>query len=675
MTVLEFVGRSMGHPQLSTRILALPRAIKRLIALGIDAAICAICVYLSFYLRLGYWVDPRQAPFTPILASIAIALPIFVSFGLYRAIFRYAGWDAILTIARAVVLYAIPFMFIYTFVGIHGVPRTVGIIQPILLFLLIAGSRVFVRAYLGETYQALWRGNEVPRVLIYGAGSSGRQLANAIRGGREMHLVGFVDDDRALWRATINGIPVYCPEDLSRIVKRRNVTDILLAIPSATRARRAEIVNQLRELNLHVRTLPSLVDMARGTVSVNDLRDLEIQDLLGRQPVPPDEALLRRNIEGKTILVTGAGGSIGSELCRQILRAAPARLLLVELSEYALYAIHQELVQALDGLDIDAEAIVPILGSVADELRMTDVLATWRPDTIFHAAAYKHVPLVEHNIAEGVRNNVFGTLMMASLAERYGCRNFVLISTDKAVRPTNIMGTSKRIAEMVLQAMQGRGSDTVFSAVRFGNVLGSSGSVVPLFRRQLAAGGPITITHPDITRFFMTIPEAAQLVLQAGAMSRGGEVYLLDMGEPVKIIDLARNIIELSGLSIRDESRPDGDIEIRVVGLRPGEKLYEELLIGDDAVPSEHPRILRSREFFLPWHQLAEHLEELQQAIDARDAGAIRRIVGMTVPEYAPNSPNVDLVFCARHRTLEAGMSAVPDEREVLPSPVGQVGS
>lgn len=631
---------------LTRRIIELPRVIKRLIVLGVDAALCALSVYLAFYLRLGEWVDPRGAPFNPILASIAIALPIFVSFGLYRAIFRYAGWSAHLTVAQAVMLYAIPFAIVYTVIGVQGIPRTVGLIQPILLFLMVGVSRLVARAYLGETYQLLWRAADAPRVLIYGAGSAGRALASAIRSGSEMRLMGFVDDDPNLWQFTINGMPVFNPAQLPSVVRRRHVSDILLAIPSASRARRAEIVNQLHGLNLHVRTLPGLMDMARGAVSISELRDLEIQDLLGRAPVPPDEGLLRHNIEGQVVLITGAGGSIGSELCRQIAAALPARILLVDSSEYNLYAIHGELLRLAEQLNLQKDAIVPLLGSVTDERRMDEVLKHWRPATIFHAAAYKHVPLVELNVIEGIRNNVFGTACLTTLAERHGCRNFVLISTDKAVRPTNIMGATKRVSEIILQARQSAGSPTTFSSVRFGNVLGSSGSVVPLFRTQIARGGPLTVTHSDITRYFMTIPEAAQLVLQAGAMAGGGDVFVLDMGEPVKIIDLARNIIELSGLSVRDETNPNGDIEIQVVGLRPGEKLYEELLIGNDAVPSEHPRILRSHEAFLPPQQLAQKLKELRRLIDIGDAPGAQGVIRSIVPEYVPNSPLVDLVAC-----------------------------
>lgn len=629
-------------------ILSLPRPAKRMVALGIDAAICGLTVYLAFYLRLGVLVDPLVGPPHPTMGAIAIALPLFVSMGLYRAIFRHAGSEAIVSVGRAVAIYSVPYALIYSVIGVSGVPRTIGLIQPILLFLFVSASRLLARAYLGDTYAQLWNSEKQPRVMIYGAGRAGRQLASAIRESGEMRLVGMVDDDRDLWRSTINGIQVFSPDELSGVVKKRQVTDILLALPSASRARRGEIVNALRGLNLHVRTLPGVIDLARGSVSTGDLRDLGIDDLLGRPQVPPDPRLIRRNITGKTVLVTGAGGSIGSELCRQILRGEPAKVILLEQAEYNLYAIHRELMALAEAIQFDETCLVPILGSVCDERRIDEVLDCYRPDTIFHAAAYKHVPLVEHNAIEGIRNNTFGTLAMARAAERHGVSHFVLISTDKAVRPTNVMGTTKRLAEMVLQAMNEKGSSTSFSMVRFGNVLGSSGSVVPLFREQLAAGGPITVTDPEITRYFMTIPEAAQLVLQAGAMARGGDVFLLDMGDPVRIVDLARNMIELSGCKVRDDDNPDGDIEIAFVGLRPGEKLYEELLIGEHPLPTEHPRIMRSREAFLPWDGLRAGLDELGAAILAGDAAAARALIMKLVPEFAPSSPLVDWIGTAR---------------------------
>lgn len=637
------------------RALELPRAAKRLIALSIDAATCVISVWFAFFLRLGYWPHPAGAPAHPILASIAIALPIFVSFGLYRAIFRYADSEALGTISRAVALYALPFMLIYTVIGIDGTPRTIGIIQPILLLLMVIVSRGLARAVFGESYTQLWRAPERPRVLIYGAGTAGRELASALSSSKDMRLVGFIDDDPRLWGSTMFGVSIVAPQDVGVAVVKRTVTDILLAIPSATRMRRAQILAQMRELGVHVLTLPSVSEIARGTVSVSDLKDLEIEDLLGRAPIPPDEMLLRKNIAGKVVMVTGAGGSIGSELCRQIARQAPTLLLLVDLSEFNLYAIHKELsLLVAEGplADDDQISLLPLLASVCDTRRMKDIISTWAPDTIYHAAAYKHVPLVERNPAEGIRNNVIGTLRMAQLAQQHGTSNFVLISTDKAVRPTNVMGTSKRLAELTLQALHAEGSRTCFSMVRFGNVLGSSGSVVPLFREQISAGGPITITHADITRYFMTIPEAAQLVLQAGAMAAGGDVFVLDMGEPVRIIDLARNMIELSGLSVRDIAHPHGDIEISIVGLRPGEKLYEELLIGDDPVPSQHPRIMRSREHYLPWPELQGHLAQLEDALEDGDAAATRAILQTVVPEYKPTSRLVDFVLEARVGTV-----------------------
>jgi FlaA1/EpsC-like NDP-sugar epimerase len=628
-------------------VLKLPRSVKRLIALGLDGFICIISVYVAFYLRLGFWTTIYAASH-PMIASIAIGLPIFVSFGLYRAIFRHAGWYAVLSVARAVALYSVPFFLIYTIVGIHGIPRTIGIIQPILLFLMIAASRLIAGVSLGDAYKALWNNGEIPRVLIYGAGAAGRQIASAIRAGTELRVAGFIDDDAALWRSTIDGMRVYSPAELPRVISRTGVTDILLAVPSASRARRTEIMHALRHLDLHVRTLPGLLDMARGSVSVSDLRDVEIEDLLGRPPVPPNEDLLQKNIREKVVLVTGAGGSIGSELCRQIAAARPALLLLLEASEYNLYSIHQELTRQYAASDLDPITVIPLLGSVCDAMRVREIMAAWEPDTIFHAAAYKHVPLVENNVLEGIRNNVLGTRIMASLAKEYGVASFVLISTDKAVRPTNVMGTTKRLAELVLQSMQDDAQRTCFSMVRFGNVLGSSGSVVPLFRNQIARGGPITLTHPDITRYFMTIPEAAQLVLQAGAMAKGGDVFVLDMGEPVRIIDLARNIIELSGLSVRDERKPDGDIEIRIVGIRPGEKLYEELLIGGDPAPTDHPRIMRSHEAYLPWPHLSRLLKELENAIERRDVAGAADLIGRIVPEYSPSTDLVDLVTDAK---------------------------
>ena len=570
-------------------LLALPRPLKRVVVLALDAGLCVLSVWLAFYLRLGDFVPLIGAALWPVLASVVLALPIFISAGFYRAIFRYSGLPAMMAVGRAMLLYGVPFAAIFTFVGVDGVPRTVGLIQPILLLLLVGASRAAARVWLGGLYQRQMRLASLPQTLIYGAGSAGRQLASAMNNSAEIRVVGFLDDDDRLHGQVLNGLPIHNPADLDEILSGSLIADVLLALPSVSRQRRNEILNALKPHKVAVRTLPGLSDIATGKIKLSDVRELDIDDLLGREPVKPNGLLLNLNTHHKTVLVTGAGGSIGSELCRQILKTQPKQLLLVDMSEFALYLIHQKL-QALVANDAPDIEIVPLLASVCDEVRMQEIMDTWKPHTVYHAAAYKHVPLVEHNPAEGVRNNVWGTWVCAEAALRSKVRNFVLISTDKAVRPTNIMGATKRLAEMVLQALAEAGAGTTgarttFSMVRFGNVLGSSGSVVPLFREQIKNNGPITLTHAEMTRYFMTIPEAAQLVIQAGAMGQGGDVFVLDMGQPVKIIDLARRMVELSGLTVRDEQRPDGDIELNVTGLRPGEKLYEELLIGDNPQP------------------------------------------------------------------------------------------
>ncbi len=639
-------------------LIALPRQTKRAIVIGSDALILVLSVWFAFYLRTGDWWWLGEAMAIPMFTALCIGLPMFISAGFYRSIFRFSGLSSAVSMARTVAVYGVFFAGIYTVLGVSGVPRTIGLIQPILVLLLIGASRAIARMLLAEPLGTQANGGEIHRVLIYGAGSAGRQLAGAIKACSEMTTLGFVDDAPELWGQTLNGLRIIGPHQLADRVAKQGITDILLAIPSATRARRSEIVRQLRDLNLHVRTLPSVVEIARGEVSVQDLKDLEIEDLLGREPVAPNLDLLHRNITSKVVLVTGAGGSIGSELCRQIFDARPALLLLVDMNEYNLYAIHQDL-QRRVALNGAAPVIMPLLASVQDKRRMHEILSTWRPDTIYHAAAYKHVPLVEHNLVEGVRNNVFGTLTLATLATELGVPNFVFISTDKAVRPTNAMGTTKRLGEMILQALHASGGDTRFSMVRFGNVLGSSGSVVPLFRKQIAEGGPVTITHADITRYFMTIPEAAQLVLQAGAMGKGGDVFVLDMGEPVRIIDLARNMIELSGLSVCDADHPEGDIEIKVVGLRPGEKLYEELLIGDNPVPTAHPRILRAHEGFLPWAELKTYLTLLGAAVEQGDAARARALLRNVVPEFAPTTELVDWVARASQAPTERPVETV----------------
>jgi FlaA1/EpsC-like NDP-sugar epimerase len=636
--------------------LALPRPAKRAIAVMLDAALCALTVWIAFYLRLDDWVMLRGLHWLAVIISIVLAIPIFVVSGLYRAIFRYSGAAALVTIAQAALVYGALYATIITIIQIDTIPRTVGLIQPVLLFLFVATSRVLASWWLGRTYSQLLKSGDRQSVLIYGAGSAGRQLHHAL-GSTEMRVVGFLDDDERLQNQVLFGKRIYPPADIERLVRRLDLTDILLAIPSASRQRRNQILEMIRPLSVAVRTIPGLTDVAQGRIEINDVRELDIDDLLGREAVAPDPRLLSRNIQGKVVLVTGAGGSIGSELCRQVLASKPATLLLVEHSEPALYTIHHDLLARAG--EASSVRIVPLIASVCDENRMRTILEAWRPATIYHAAAYKHVPLVEHNPLAGLMNNVFGTLTVALLAREFEISDFVFISTDKAVRPTNVMGTSKRMAELVLQALAARSRKTCFSMVRFGNVLGSSGSVVPLFRRQISAGGPVTITHTEITRYFMTIPEAAQLVIQAGAMATGGEVFVLDMGEPVKIIELARKMVQLSGLKLREPGSPDGDIELSVIGLRPGEKLYEELLIGDNPALTGHPRIMKANEHYIPWAALDRQLGVVRGAIEENDLDTAMRVVRELVPEFQPEGEIVDWVQLERERSPAIGSESV----------------
>lgn len=634
--------------ELVAPVLALPRPAKRIFVITIDVCLCVLTVWLAYYLRLGEFIGfTRHAQWGigaswAAIASVILAIPMFIVSGLYRAIFRYSGWPALLAVARAVGVYGLLYASIFTAIGVAGVPRTVGIIQPILLLLFVGASRALARVWLGEQYLGILKKASRPKVLIYGAGTTGRQLAAAMANSHDMQVVGFLDDDERLHGNVLNGQPIYNPADLDNLATTLNISHVLLAMPSLSRRRRNEILSQIRLAHVAVRTLPSVTDLAQGKVSISDLRELDVDDLLGREPVTPNHILLTKTIVGKVVLVTGAGGSIGSELCRQILAVTPAKLLLIEQSEFALYAVHQELEEKLAGRET---VLVPLLASVQDDDRMREIMSTWQPDTVYHAAAYKHVPLVEHNPAEGIKNNVLGTLRTAQVAAENRVADFVLISTDKAVRPTNVMGASKRLAEMALQALAATQTGTKFSMVRFGNVLGSSGSVVPRFRQQIRDGGPITLTDPEVTRYFMTIPEAAQLVIQAGAMAKGGDVFVLDMGQPVKIVDLARRIVELSGLTVKDEHNPEGDIEIAITGLRPGEKLYEELLIGDNPKSTVHPRIMKAHEEFIPWPELNEKLNALEFALNVNDVGVIRLIMQQLVVGYTPSDEIVDWVY------------------------------
>ena len=656
--------------QIINYLLTRSRSFKRLIVLVSDSVICIASVWLAMYLRLGEPIHDGVRFTQLAAASILLALPLFIRFGLYRAIFRYSGLPALMAVASATFFYGVGFFAVFTVWGVDGIPRTVGIIQPILLFLMVGATRALARIWLGGLYELRRKRSALPQALIYGAGSAGRQLASAVQNSHDIQVVGFLDDDPHLHGQLLNGLRIHDPAKLDTLLTQIDVSDVLLAIPSASQQRRLAILAALRPFKLAVRTLPGMGDIATGRVTMSDVRDLDIDDLLGRSPVTPNGLLMNMNGHNKTVMVTGAGGSIGSELCRQIAATGPARLLLVEANEHALYQVHRDLLQQMEAPPTQPNEpsnleIVPLLANVCDDTRMHEIMGTWRPETVYHAAAYKHVPLVEHNPAEGVHNNVWGTRVCADAAIQNGVRNFVLVSTDKAVRPTNIMGATKRLAEMVLQAMSAanpaviaKGGTpsavrTTFSMVRFGNVLGSSGSVVPLFREQLNAGGPLTITHPEITRYFMTIPEAAQLVIQAGAMGTGGDVFVLDMGQPVRIIDLARRMVELSGLTVQDELHPDGDIAFKITGLRPGEKLYEELLIGDNPIATQHPRIMKAQEQFLPWPALEAKLNTLNIAVEVNDVPTIKALLTELVSGYRSTGEVVDWVHMAQARDAQ----------------------
>ena len=704
-------------------ILAIPRPAKRSILIAVDSVLLIGALWLSFSLRLDNWYWPRGGVNNPIVLLVlfapVFAVPVFAHFGLYRAIIRYLGMRAVWSIVQAVMVYAALWGLVAFLSGVEGVPRSVVPINAMVAVLATGGSRMFARwllrkiedlVHIKHTKRDAGADAVVPhrsRVVIFGAGAAGRQLAVGLGQSRECVLLAFVDDGIELHGRDLMGVPIMSQDKLPDFVLSHQVDDILLAMPSITRKQRSVIIEHLRPLRVRIRTLPGLIAMFQGKADYADLHDLDINDLLAREPAEADEAMLQQQVTGKTVMVTGAGGSIGSELCRQILQRKPQVLLLFELSEFLLYTLHNELLNTLHHLTNEKRnhgavglvpTIIPLLGSVADENRVSDVILTWKPNIIYHAAAIKHVPIVEQNIAECVKNNVLGTLVMAKVAIERQVERFILVSTDKAVNPTNAMGASKRCCELVLQALaaeqnpsfepmwDGKPSEqiprtTQLAMVRFGNVLGSSGSVVPYFRQQIAQGGPITLTHQDIIRYFMTIPEAAQLVMQTGAMAGGSfladgsyiaggasedigagvgadisdyrkgrvsseaEVYVLDMGEPVKIIDLAHRMIELSGLIVKDENIPEGDIAIEVVGLRPGEKLYEELLIGNNPQTTQHPRIMKAYENFLPWSELEPMITTLRIAAVNGDVMMIRSMLQQLVPEYQPDQNVVDWVY------------------------------
>lgn len=626
----------------------LPRVYKRIISVTSDVFFLFFAFWAAFALRLEQqnWL-PNYDQLVVCLVTVVVTIGVFIKLGLYRAVIRYLSDKAFLTIVYGVVASALC-MIVLGYLMQVFIPRSVPIIYGALAFMFVSGTRLGVRMIVNHPKQ---RAKEA--VAIVGAGETGMQLASALEQGTEYRPVAFVTFDRSNHKSTIHGLPVMSINHIAKHLPKHRVQRILLALDEGTQIDRKKLLKQLEPLSIPVQTVPSMSELVAGQARINDIRDLEIEDLLGRDPVRPDSAVVARSLYQKSVMVTGAGGSIGSELCRQIILQRPSALVLFEQSEFSLYAIERELtsINQIEGLDVELHAI---LGNVSHRRRCETVMRAFGVQTVYHAAAYKHVPLVEHNVIEGIQNNVFGTWHTAEAAIAAGVERFVLISTDKAVRPTNVMGASKRLAELVLQSLAQRQQQTIFSMVRFGNVLGSSGSVVPLFRDQIRDGGPITVTHPDIIRYFMTIPEASQLVLQAGSIGVGGEVFVLDMGEPVKIADLARKMIHLMGLEEKTEDDPDGDIEVVFTGLRPGEKLYEELLIGDDPQGTSHPRIMMAREVSLPWERIEELLGQLQRASQAFDCAAIIEVLKVAKTGYAPNGDLEDLVWCNDHSDVVA---------------------
>ena len=653
-------------------LLGLQRRQKRLLQVATDVVLVWGALWLAFIVRLGIddMYNPIKVHAWLFVCAPLVAIPLFIRFGMYRAVMRYFGNDALIAIIKAVSLSSLILAVVVYWYSNHEsvVPRSIIFNYWWLSLVIIGGLRLCMRQYfMGDWFTAA---RHVPftshddgltKVAIYGAGVAGNQLVAALRMGRAMRPVAFIDDDASIADRSISGLQVYKPKHIQQMIDVTGAQEILLALPSSTRARRREILNFLEAFPLHIRSVPNFTDLASGRVKVDDIQEVDIADLLGRDSVPAQPGLLAHCIAGKVVLVTGAGGSIGSELCRQIFLLGPTTLLLFDHSEFNLYNILSELERRIARESVSIR-LLPILGSIRHPHKLLDVMKTWDVDTVYHAAAYKHVPMVEHNIAEGVLNNVIGTLNTAQAALQAGVSNFVLISTDKAVRPTNVMGSTKRLAELILQALSreiapvlfgdkanvSRVNKTRFTMVRFGNVLGSSGSVIPLFHSQIKSGGPLTVTHPKITRYFMTIPEAAQLVIQAGSMGQGGDVFVLDMGEPVKIVELAEKMIHLSGLSVRSEKNVHGDIAIEFTGLRPGEKLYEELLIGDNVSATIHPMIMSAKEDLIAWDVLKIRLAELLVAVERDDYTRVRQILRDTVSGYAPDGEIVDWIHQQR---------------------------
>ena len=625
--------------------LDLPRFWKLFLSVSVDTLLCFVTVIIAFFLRLGSFGPINYPILLASSLSVAFAIPLFLLSGLYRTIFRYSGWPAMLSVSKSIFLYGFFYSFIICIISFEGVPRTIGLIQPLLLFLAVGASRSFIAYWLGDMYKQRLNKVNSPRALIYGAGRVGREVVLASNKKNDLNIIGFIDDDPKKWSRLLCGKQIYPFQELGNLVKIKKITHIVLAIPFSERNKRNLIIQEAIKNQLAVRTSPDLNELVLGNTDSLKLLDLGMEDLLERKKVEPDLLLMEKDIKFQTVLVSGAGGTIGSQLCREIFKNYPDKILLLDSNEYSLYSIQNELE------DLNKERlieIIPLLASVQDTKIIDNIFRTWNPDTVYHAAAYKHVPIVEHNITESLKNNVFGTLVIAKSALTHKVSNFVFISTDKAVRPTNFMGATKRLGEICLQALfndKNEEEKTNFSIVRFGNVLDSSGSVIPKFRKQIKEKSQITVTHPEITRFFMTIKEAAQLVIQAGAMAKGGEVFVLDMGKPVKIYDLAKKMIQLSGQKLKDENNPYGDVEILITGLRPGEKLYEELLIGNNPEPTVHPKIFKAQEDFISWNNLEKKLKILEKCIIEDDLDEIIELMRELVFGYSPSKKIVDFFY------------------------------
>jgi nucleoside-diphosphate-sugar epimerase len=629
--------------EVAVSALALPRYAKRTIAIILDLSLCVLCTWFSFYLRLDNFISIKEgAVLIAILFSISFALPVFWLLGLYHTIFRYSGSSIVFSVSIALLVYGLLYFSVITVYGILGIPRSIGIIQPMLLFFVIIISRLFAKYLFSGSYALKKRSKYLPTALVYGAGSAGQQLVSVLQDNHEMNVVGFLDDDKSLYNQVLQGKKIFPFSHLDKLIQEKNVNHVLLALPSISRNRRNQILKTLAEHKLTVKTLPSISDIVQGRVFLSDIKDLDADDILNRDQVEPNYELLAKNINSQVVLVTGAGGSIGSELCRQIIKLNPKKLLLLEYSEFALYKIYDELSNLKESLKI-----IPLLANIQDEMRVNEIFKTFKVDTVYHTAAYKHVSLVEENICEGVKNNVFATLVVAKAALLQGVLNFVLVSSDKAVRATNVMGASKRLAELCVQGLYKsfKNNKTKMSIVRFGNVLESSGSVIPKFKKQIRDGVPVTLTHPDVTRYFMTITEAAQLVIQAGAMSEDCDMFVLDMGDSIKIKDLIYRIIKLSGLTVKDKKNINGDIEIKVIGLRPGEKLYEELLLGDNLQKTKHPKIQKAQDPFIPFNHLEVDLNILKNLLDSNKVAEVKEMLEKIVESYRSNSKIVDHIY------------------------------